>query len=299
MQLFSTKNLENKLGIFHWNIGFIESSIDDIINNISFQPVIHWLKHPYHDRFFADPFILKVTDEKIEVLVEEFFYAKWKGEISLLTISRRDYRLIHRKTLLKLDTHLSFPFIYEENDQTYIIPENSQSGSLFIYTYNQKYQKLEFPQKLIQAPVVDPVVTKLNNTYFLLCTSLNFDQDADLLIYYSDNLFGPYIPFFDNPVKQDITSARSGGGLYIYNDHLYRCTQNSFKSYGASLYICQIKSIDKNKFKEEKSINILPDTQYRHGLHTLNYKENICVVDGLKYIFKPLVKIKRKLSVIK
>ena len=106
MQLFSTKNLEKKLGIFHWNIGFIESSIDDIINNISFQPVIHWLKHPYHDRFFADPFILKVTDEKIEVLVEEFFYAKWKGEISLLTISRRDYRLIHRKTLLKLDTHL-------------------------------------------------------------------------------------------------------------------------------------------------------------------------------------------------
>ena len=81
---------------------------------------------------------------------------------------------------------------------------------LFIYTYNQKYQKLEFPQKLIQAPVVNPVVTKLNNTYFLLCTSLNFDQDADLLIYYSDNLFGPYIPFFDNPVKQDITSVLSG-----------------------------------------------------------------------------------------
>lgn len=299
MKLFSKRILEKKLGIFQWNIGFIEMGLDAIMDSASPHLNICWLKHPYRDRFFADPFILNVAEDKIEVLVEEFFYAKWKGVISLLTISRADYRLTSRKILLELDTHLSFPYIFEENGRTYVIPENSQGGSLFIYTYNHKKQILEYPQKMIHAPLVDPVIIKPNDTYFLLCTSLKFEKDEDLLLYYSDSLTGPYTPFSGNPVKQDITSVRSGGCFYYYSGCYYRCTQNSKNSYGASLNICNVETIEKDIFKEDVFMNILPDSDYMHGLHTLDCKGNICVVDGLKYIYKPMLKIKRKLISIK
>ena len=43
----------------------------------------------------------------------------------------------------------------------------------------------------------------------------------------------------------------------------------------------------------------MPDSKYKYGLHTLDYKDGICVVDGLKYIYSPMLKIKRKLSFFK
>lgn len=299
MNIFSIKTLEQKLGIFHWNIGFIESSLNMILNSSSYRLPIQWLQHPYRDRFFADPFILKATDDIIEVLVEEFFYDKWKGNISLLTVSRKNYKLINRKTVLEKETHLSFPYIYKEGNQTYVIPENSQSGSLSIYEYNYNSQILENPQIMIQAPIVDPVIIKVCDLYYLLCTSLDFDKDKDLLLYYSEKLTGPYKPFLGNPMKQDITSARPGGGFYNLDSNFYRCTQNSKTGYGASINICKVESIEKNRFEEEKTSCIMPDSKYKYGLHTLDYKDGICVVDGLKYIYSPMLKIKRKLSFFK
>lgn len=299
MNIFTKKNLEKKLGIFHWNIGFIENTFADILNHSASHPVIHWLKHSYHDRFFADPFLLEVSEDKIEVLVEEFLYSKWKGTITQLTVSRKDYRLIKRKNLLESDTHLSFPYIYKENNETYVIPENSQSGTLLIYRYDKATQTMEYIRELIHAPIVDPVIFKSGTTYYLICTSLEFDEDKALLLYHSDNLFGPYQPFTQNPVKLDITSARPGGGVHTVNDKLYRCAQNSENSYGASLAICHIRSIGKNIFQEETALRMLPDSVYKHGLHTLDYKEGICVVDGLNYLFKPVLKMKRKLKAFK
>ena len=55
-----------------WNIGFVENTLDGVING---EPLkIKWLNHECKDRWFADPFILDVTDDKIYVLVEEYYY---------------------------------------------------------------------------------------------------------------------------------------------------------------------------------------------------------------------------------
>ena len=61
-----------------WTIGFIETRIGDIIDGKPLQ--IRWVDIP-KDCWYADPFILNVTEEKIELLVEEWSYELERGII--------------------------------------------------------------------------------------------------------------------------------------------------------------------------------------------------------------------------
>lgn len=61
----------------------IPCSDDDIADVIKSDKLnIHWMKHSYTDRWFADPYLLEVTDKQIVVLVEEFCYKLRKGRIA-------------------------------------------------------------------------------------------------------------------------------------------------------------------------------------------------------------------------
>lgn len=55
-----------------WNLGFVTDNVADVIYSDHLN--IHWMKHDYKDRWFADPYLLEVTDNHIVVLVEEFCY---------------------------------------------------------------------------------------------------------------------------------------------------------------------------------------------------------------------------------
>ena len=49
-----------------WEIGFVEGGVDAVMGNVSLK--INWVKHNYKDRWFADPFVLDVTDSEIRLL---------------------------------------------------------------------------------------------------------------------------------------------------------------------------------------------------------------------------------------
>ena len=90
-----------------FKIGFIEDSVETILANKACK--INVIKHKYHDRWFADPFILEVTNSKIILLAEEFMYSNSKGRIAQLTIDRKSYKLIANKTILDLPTSVIKP----------------------------------------------------------------------------------------------------------------------------------------------------------------------------------------------
>ena len=64
----------------YWNIGFCEQTPEEFVREKKLRP-IKWLKHPYHDRWFADPFIYRVTEREIVVFVEECPMENPKGII--------------------------------------------------------------------------------------------------------------------------------------------------------------------------------------------------------------------------
>ena len=103
----------------NWNIGFCEQSPIELINSQSLK-TIQWMKHSYRDRWFADPFIYKVTPDEIVVFVEECPIKAPKGILCELVIDRKTKRLKQRFVLLDLDTHLSYPAIIREGRKVYV-----------------------------------------------------------------------------------------------------------------------------------------------------------------------------------
>jgi hypothetical protein len=119
------------------NDGILVSSSNDLDSVMNGDPIhVNWVKHHYKDSWFADPFILDVTDTDIIVLVEEWYKPIRRGRISKLIIDRNTFVLKDLQVVLQLDTHLSFPVIERREDGVYIYPENGESGNLSIYRYN-------------------------------------------------------------------------------------------------------------------------------------------------------------------
>ena len=83
----SLKTQIKKLTAERWNVGFIQNSTEDIINGKTID--VKWIIHKYKNSWFADPFVLEVTEKEIILLVEEFYRPiNNKGRISKLTIDR-------------------------------------------------------------------------------------------------------------------------------------------------------------------------------------------------------------------
>lgn len=261
-----------------WQIGFILGGYGAVLNDAKLN--IIWVKSPYKDRWFADPFILDVTSNEIILLVEEFPYSTMKGLISKLTISRQTYEIVERKTILELDTHLSFPNIYRLGDKIYIYPENCRSGKLDIYEYNKNNDSLSFVQTICNDVVWDSCITE----YFgkpLLFTARKNDYFLD--IYSWDNEKG----LFTNPNSIEFNSktARMAGQLFQYGGEIYYPSQNCTSSYGQAVDIRKIKYDSLNNRFDFEFVKEITSTHatLREGLHTLNEYKGIVVVDVIGY----------------
>ena len=92
----------------HWRIGFLQNTLEEVIAGA--EPEIKWMRGKHQDGWFADPFVLKVTDTAISLLAEEFRYKTGKGRIVRLDIDRETLTL-ETVTPLIDGCHLSFPFI--------------------------------------------------------------------------------------------------------------------------------------------------------------------------------------------
>ena len=92
----------------HWRIGFLQNTLEEVIAGA--EPEIKWMRAKHQDGWFADPFVLKVTDSSISLLAEEFRYKTGKGRIVRLDIDRETLTL-ETVTPLIDGCHLSFPFI--------------------------------------------------------------------------------------------------------------------------------------------------------------------------------------------
>jgi hypothetical protein len=277
-----------KFSLWHYNIGFFNFDEQVMSGNVA----IHWMAHSYKDRFFADPFILTVSGNEIKVLVEEYLYKDRRGRITLLTIKRDTYQLIRRKVLLDLPTHLSFPFIYRTETDIYVIPENSESGKLHAYRYDATEGTLYWVSTLVEQPVIDPVIIRNNSKYLLFGSLPGIKEHSDLFVWQSDRLLEGYKSVSSHPVINSRPDcARRGGDFFTVDGTVYSAVQSCVHSYGEALRLCRVNKLSSSSI-EEKAITVLePDKQYPDGLHTFNRYKDVCVVDGLTFLFRPDLKL--------
>lgn len=283
--------LFKKLFVKQWVIGISQGSIEDIIRTKIFNPNIKWLELDTIDHFRADPFPLKDKNGDINIFYEDFHFDEFYGDISIMSIDK-NFNQSNHKTILDTKSHLSYPFIFEENQHIYIFPESAQSGKLSCYDYNTDRRSLDFVKDIIDLPLLDSTIIKYNGKYWLFGTIGGKNSNSRLFIFFSDNLLGPYTPHKENPVKEGSNGSRPAGNFIEVDGNLYRPSQNCQNHYGESITINKVILLDENTYVEEPYMQICINRKNElnrriKAIHTINILDDLIIVDGLKWTFSP------------
>ena len=266
----------------NWNIGFCEQTPDALVRDKALKP-LKWLRHPYRDRWFADPFILKATNDEIVVFVEECPIESPKGIICELVVDRKTMRLKDRYVLLEKDTHLSYPAIVRYRGKVYVYPENGASGELNIYEYDELNHHLVNPICILKEAVADATILEMGDTFYLSATKFPDTQERAYL-YKSTSLFGPFEQTAENAYESSREKSQQGGNWMRCGSELFRPAQDCILRYGSALSIMK-SSIEGETVSESLFFKLLPHSfRYNRGLHTINYENNLCVIDGYGFL---------------
>ena len=280
-----------------WNIGFSRGSIEQIIREKSFSLPIKWMYSADSRKSMADPFVFKDTEGNLKLLYEDFSDMDLSRYGTIVLASLDDeFNTIWEKRILDIKSHASYPFLFVENDKTYIIPETRLQRKVSIYEYDFA-NKCLINEKIIfnNLPLLDSTIFKYNDKYWLFATLGEHGYDhSRLYIYYADSLLGEYLPHANNPVKNNINGSRPAGTIIKVDGELYRPAQNCGQHYGESIAINKIIKLSENEFAEEFYFKITPDknSEFNAGIHTINIVDDIIVIDGIKMLFRPLTKWK-------
>jgi len=239
---------------------------------------------PILDHFWADPHIIK-KDLDHYIFFEELFYKDGKGHISYLKIDKNGNISPARKILEK-PYHLSYPFIFQYQNEYHMIPESAANGTVDLY------QCLDFPQKWIFRK------TLLRNLYALDTTVLEWDEnwwlfttirghegassfDELFLFYAKDLLSEKWTPHPENPIISDVRYARPAGKIFLSKGKLYRPSQDSSVRYGYGVRINQIDTLSKTEYHERNVDFIQPLWDKRLvATHTFSRTSELTVMDA-------------------
>lgn len=279
------KIIDNLFSIEQWNIGYVDMPIDELMKNDK-ELKINWLLSPSKDQHYADPFVIKMKNIPY-ILFESYSYREKKGNICAIAFDRKGKKG-EIKVVMERPYHLSYPFVFEYDNENFLIPCQWESSEIALYRVNafpSNWEKIAVFVDNISA--VDPTVSKYNDMWWLFCTTREEGPDLRLFIYYSENLFGPWLPHKKNPVKTDIRSSRSAGNVFKHNGNFIRPSQDNSKTYGGRIVLNKIIKLTPEEFEEEPVKLIEPSEKclYDKGIHTINPFEDIIIVDGKRYIF--------------
>ena len=262
-----------------WNVFLIKDSFENFLltkgKNLKNAEKIFSTKN----NFFADPFILKVSNKYVTFLVEDFSFFKG-GRVSKIKYNLTN-RTVNKKFLLK-GKHFSYPYIYNHKKKKYIFPEMSEDNQNLMFEL--KYNKNIIPIKnyLFGDNIVDPTIIHFKNKFWLFCGVKGQNENKNLNLFYSDSLMGNWISHPQNPVLKNKNFTRPAGTIIIHKNKIYRPSQDSKEGYGSRLYMNEISMLTENKYKEKVLFKISPTNKNYNGIHHLSYKDN-CISFDQKY----------------
>ena len=237
------------------------------------------------EKMQADPFIV-FENGKYFIFYEELYFEKNKGYISVGELDLEKNRLINQRIILEKDYHLSYPFVFKENNIWYMIPESSQNKTVDLYEAERFPYEWKLKKTLLKnIETVDSTFIKKYNIWYLFTNEkqLGISPNDELSIYYSEDFLNKeFKKLFLNPIISDVSCARMGGKFFLKNNKIYRVSQDCSKRYGYRVNINEILEIDKNNYKEQK-IEVLkhPKNKKIIGMHTYNFSNEIEVADFL------------------
>lgn len=253
----------------------------DFLNSALFR--LNPIKLPKHE-FWADPFIFNYRDDNY-IFFENYNYSSKIGKISCGRI--KDSELVDITVVLDLDYHLSYPFIFEENGDIFLMPETSENNRLEIYKCINFPNKWELYSTAFEGEMVADASFYVddNSQRWLFINKqddLNSTMENELFIYKVDSLKLEHLePHLQNPVIINSKTARNGGAIFKYKNEIYRPSQANIEGvYGRALNINKIEKLTIEEYVEKTIVTTYPNFHKGLlGVHHLHQINGMFVID--------------------
>ncbi|MBY5950842.1 hypothetical protein KUV23_07650 [Algoriphagus marincola] len=271
-----SRKLREQVKAPHWDIGWV-SDLSDKNRVISINDAKIISPKYRKGNYLADPFPVSHKG-KNWIFAEQFEKKKKSGRIVVLDEEGNCTPVIEE------EWHLSYPFVWEENGNFWMIPESAEAGKLWLF------QAVNFPfhwkknQVLFPGEAYDPTLWKTEKGYWLFVNQKSHPACSpfdELYLYFSKSLSQPsWQSHPQNPIVSDVRCSRPAGCLFEENGKLYRPAQDSEKRYGHRIRVMEVKSLSLNSYEEEESHRIEPDeSKGALGIHTMNRIGDRWIID--------------------
>ncbi|MEG2656729.1 MAG: hypothetical protein RSA29_13610 [Clostridium sp.] len=310
IEVFKSNNKSEQI----WSIGIYEG--DDILNLNDKKDIVNPIitANDVTDisaKFVADPFLIN-DGQKNYLFFEVLDNSMNKGVIGLATSDDLN-NWTYDKVVLEEEFHLSYPYVFEYNNEFYMLPEGGNSGYLNLYKSKNFPYEWEKISSLLRGNYPDASIFQYDDKWWILSTKreknggTHFDN---LHLYYSDNLTEGWKEHIKSPIiTNDASISRPAGKVLVDNNKIIRFAQKDEARYGEGVSAFEITKLTESEYEEKLIGEVVSGSGIKGswnegGMHQSDVHKNedgkyIVVVDGdytNKYnvIFKNYIdKIKR------
>ena len=231
--------------------------------------------------FYADPFVLASGDHTY-LYVEDWLPETQRGAISVLEVGSDGRPRGRARRVLERPYHLSYPFVFEHGDQTYLVPESSADQTVELYrgvALPDRWEPLGPILRDIRA--IDPTVLEHDGRLWLFAgvAMPGASPWDELWLWSAPTLDGPWVAHPANPIVSDARSARPAGRILLRDGVLYRPSQDCAPTYGRRIVINRIDVLSPTDYHETPVATIEP-----RGIRGLSRTHGYDATAGLEVI---------------
>jgi hypothetical protein len=201
--------------------------------------------------FVADPFMIKI-DGRWYMFFEAMDADSRKGVIAVAT-SPDGLKWLYKRVVLREAFHLSYPYVFEWDNQVYMVPETRGANAVLLYRADNFPDSWSPVASLIPADAADPSPFHNEDGWWIFLCSTPFAHD-ELRLYYADQLFGPWLEHPMSPIVSGSRRiARPGGRVLVFEDRVVRYTQDCFPVYGTAVRALDVTGLSRSAYFESEN----------------------------------------------
>jgi hypothetical protein len=187
---------------------------------------------------------------------------------------------------LERDYHLSYPFTFDWEGSTYMIPETAGARTVELYRAERVPDRWRLERVLLHDIRAADATLLRHDGLFWLFAAVAVPGGAitdELCVFWATDLHGEWTAHPGNPVVSDVRRARPAGRIFSAGGRLVRPAQDCSERYGGAIVFHSIDELSTTAYRESVIRRFTGDgINGILGTHTYNRSETLEVIDGIK-----------------
>ena len=246
----------------------------------------------------ADPFLFE-RDGRSYLFAELYDRVKARGVLGCCELT--DTGAGKWEVIIEEPWHLSYPFIFQQGNDVYLIPESFKSGKITLYKAACfPYEWTKVCDLADMVAVDSTIVDTAAGSYMITLRIVN--AEANLVVMALSEQMELKAARIAS--RKEDPNVRPAGKTFVWKDQLIRPAQDCTKGYGYGLNFMRISALDESRFSEELIRKVLPEeitiqgVRMPQGVHTYNFTDRYEVIDYKEYEFGIVGKLAKLLRVL-